>query len=160
MRFELPVRVGVGVHPLGRRDHLAGDAAGLHVVPGVADDVEERVVGVVHVVLAVHHHADHVGLAQPAHQLGAFAQRRLGPALLGQVPEDGVGPLRPAVLVARVRHRGDPQPAQLPGPAVRHPQHHVGDHLAGAQRDRDREVAGLERGAVLVHRLPGAAAAR
>jgi hypothetical protein len=143
--------VRVGVRPLRWCDQLAGDAAGLHVLPRVAGDVEEGVVGIVHMVLAVHDHADHVGLAQPAHQLGAFAQRRRGPALLGQVPEHGVGPLRAAVLVAGVGHRSDPQPARFPGPAVRHAHHHVGDHLPGAQRDRDRDVARLERGAVVVH---------
>ena len=93
----------VGLQPLRGRDHLTGDAASLHVVPGVPDDVEEGVVGVVHVVLAVDHHADHVGLAQPAHQLGALTQCRRGPALPGQVPEHGVRPLWPSV---RVRESG------------------------------------------------------
>ena len=60
------------------------------------------------------------------------------------------------VRVEGVRHRGDPQPAQLTAPGVRYSYHLVGHHLTGTQRDRDRVIAGLQRGAVLAHGPPGA----
>ena len=138
----------------GGSDRLIGQAPGLQVVAAVADEVEEGVVGVVDPLLAADDHAERVGLPQPAEQSGALPQGRLHPALLGQVGEHRVGALRPALLVAGLGHRGDPQPADLIRLAVRHPEHHVTDHLAGAQRLAHRQLLGGHRGAVLVHGAP------
>ena len=95
-----------------RRSYLPPrNAASLKVLPAVADDVEVCVVRLVDPVLADDHHAEHVGLPQPAQQGGALPQRRLGPPLLGQVIEDRVCPAGPAMLIPGIRDRGDPHPA-------------------------------------------------
>jgi hypothetical protein len=151
---QLPDSRVLGSGPLRRGYLPPGDAARLQVVPAVADDAEVGIVRLVDPVLIEDHHAEHVGLPEPAQQRGAPPQCRLGPPLLGQVGEDRVGPARPALLIACVGDGGDPHPAQLTGPPVPDPGYRAGDDLARPQRHPDRQVTGRERGAVLADRLP------
>ena len=151
---QLCYGVVLPVSPLRRGDIPPRDSSGIQVMPGVADDFEVGVVGLVDPLLVGDHHAEHVRCAQPTHQLDAFTESRLRPALLGQVLDYRVCPLRPTVLVRRLGNRGDQQPPQLAGLAMRCAHQHVGDHLAGAQRHRDRQLLGAERRAVLAHRMP------
>ena len=138
-------------------DRLVGQAPRLQVVAAVADEVEEGVVGVVDPLDAADDHAERVGLAQPAEQGGALPQGRLHPALLGQVGEHHVGALRPPRRILGLGYRGDPVPADLARPAVRHADDHVGDDLSGAQDPAQRQSSGWERGAILVDRPPALA---
>jgi hypothetical protein len=126
---------------------------GLEVVPAVADHAEVGVVGLVDQLLARDHHAEHVGVPQPAEQGGTLPQRLLGLALLGQVGEDRVGPAGPSPVVAGVGNRGDPHPAQLAGPSVPEAGYHAADDHAGPQRHPHRQVLGRVRRAVLAQRL-------
>jgi hypothetical protein len=66
----------VTLGPFEGSDPLQGDPPGLEVVPAVADDVQERVIGLVDLLLTDDHDAQHVRFPQPAEQAGALAQGR------------------------------------------------------------------------------------
>ena len=152
---QLLQRAAVASGPLRRGDRLVGDAPGREVIAAVADHVQERVVGLMGTALFGRgHHAEHVRFPQPAQQARALPQRRLPQPLLSQVGEHHIGPLRPALVVPRVGDRSGQQPAKLAGLAVRHPHHHVADHLTGAQGPPYRKLLRPEPGPVLVHRPP------
>jgi len=74
---QLRQRVPALVCPLRGRDPLIGDLPGGHVVPAVADDGQERVIGLIDLLLAVDHHAEHVRIPQPVQQVGALRRRHL-----------------------------------------------------------------------------------